>query len=234
MDGFWKRFRYYLIGLSMGTLLVFSMLGNRKCTWLPQNRVKKTILHKVIVFPDDQQAALDELNINRSNIYNFFIKGTIDFGQSLKKQGHYPKVYIYKPNDTIPKRVQFSIYEDSYLTVVHVLEDDDKPTQYEQLEGFGTIVGLPRDSSLVFIENSNLAQCKAKKLASKDLLEITQDIKKTGRVNFSKSDLMALKATQQIHFTQNDTLEVEATTIWFESRILIKDFIWDEKLPCED
>ncbi|HLW29443.1 MAG TPA: hypothetical protein VKX29_01190, partial [Brumimicrobium sp.] len=70
-------------------------------------------------------------------------------------------------------------------------------------------------------------------LASKEQKDIVQAMKETGRINFSKSDLMLPKAVQQIEFMQNDTLMVDAKTIWFESRITFKDFYWDYKLPCE-
>lgn len=233
MKGLGRRLIYYGIGLIIGTFIAVSLFGNRSCTWLPQNRVKKTILHKVIVFPEDQVAKLNDIGINRSTIYDYFLKGKIDFNNSIKKQGEYPKVYIYKANDTIPKRVQFSLYEDSYITILHVLEDGEEAKQYPTLEGFGEIAGIPRDSSLVFIDVSNYTQCKAKGLASKDFVEIAKDIKATGKINFSKSDLMAPKATQRLHFTQNDTVHVEAETIWFETRITFKDFFWNYSLNCE-
>ena len=70
-------------------------------------------------------------------------------------------------------------------------------------------------------------------MASKESQNIINAMKTTGRVDFSKSDLMLTKAVQQIQFIQNDTLEVNAKTIWFESRITFKDFEWDYKLPCE-
>lgn len=234
MEGLGRRLIYYSIGLLIGTLFVVSMWGNRSCTWLPNNRVKKTILHKLIVFPENQIPALEELGINRDNIYNFFLKEKIDFFSSIKKQGDYPKVYVYHTNDTIKKRLTFTIFEDSYITAVHVLEDDEEPQQHMELGTWGRVVGLPRDSALVFIDKSSYTQCKASKLASNDLKQITKDIKYTGKINFDQSDLLLPKAEIQLYFTQNDTLEVQAQTIWFETRINIKDFIWDEKLDCED
>ncbi|HLW40331.1 MAG TPA: hypothetical protein VKX31_08070 [Brumimicrobium sp.] len=233
MKGLGRRLIYYGFGLVLGTFLAYFLFGNRSCTWLPQNRVKKAILGKVIVFPEDQVSELNALGINQSTIYNYFLQGKIDFHNSLKEQGDYPKVYVYKTNDTISKRVQFSLYEGGYISLVHVLEDGEEPKQYKELKGWGEVAGIPRDSSLVFIDASNYTQCKARGLVSKDPVEITRDIKETGRINFEKSDLMSLKGVYHLAFTQNDTVEVEAETIWFESRITFKDFFWNYTLDCE-
>ncbi|WP_417265814.1 hypothetical protein [Brumimicrobium sp.] len=233
MQGVWKRFRYYLIGFLIGTIFVSILFKDRGCSWTPTNRVKNAIQDKIIVFPEDQIPALNKLGLNKDNIYRFLVKGSVDFSNSLKDQNFYPKVYIIEENDSIDKRLQFSLYEDSYISVVHVLDQGEAPKRYEHLEGFGDMVRLPKDSSLVFVDKSNYTQCKARGLASADPQDITNAMKATGKVNFTKSDLMLTKAVQYIHFTQNDTIDVEAKTIWFESRITFKDFFWDEKLPCE-
>lgn len=234
MKGFWRRLWLYGIGFTISAIFVYFLFGTRSCTWMPGDRVKSGIFRKLIVFPEDQIKSLDELGIDKSNIYKYLAKGNIDFSESLKDLGVYPKVYVYKRNDTIDKRLQISMYEDGYIGVIHVLDDDMEPKRYEELEGFGDIVHLPRDSSLVYIDQSNYMQCKARGLGSKDYLTIIKDIKNTGRINFSKSKLMLPKAEQQLYFIQNDTIQVEAKTIWYKDKINFKDFIWDYKLPCED
>ncbi|PWH86940.1 hypothetical protein [Brumimicrobium oceani] len=231
MQGIWKRLRYYLIGFLIGTIFVSILFKDRGCSWTPTNRVKNSIQDKIIVFPENQIQSLNQLGLNKDNIYRFLVNADVDFSNSLKDK--FPKVYIVENNDSIHQRLQFSLYEDSYITVVHPLKKEEKPKRYEHLEGWGEMIRLPKDSSLVFIDKSNYTQCKARGLATKDQQEITNAMKATGRVDFSKSDLMLTKAVQQIQFIQNDTLEVNAKTIWFESRITFKDFDWDYKLECE-
>ncbi|RFC53828.1 hypothetical protein [Brumimicrobium aurantiacum] len=231
MKGIWKRLRYYLIGFLIGTIFVSILFGDRGCSWTPTNRVKNSIQDKIIVFPEDEIPTINAMGLNQTNIYRFLVNADVDFSNSLKDS--YPKVYIVENHDSIAQRLQFSLYEDSYLTVVHTLKEEEKPQRYEQLEGWGEMVRLPKDSALVFIDKSNYTQCKARRLATTDQQEIIQQMKHTGRVNFSESDLMLTKAVQQIQFYQNDTLEVNAKTIWFESRITFKDFDWKEKLECE-
>jgi hypothetical protein len=231
MRGIWKRLRYYLIGFLIGIVFVSVLFKDRGCSWTPANRVKNSIQDRIIVFPENQISSLNELGLNKDNIYKFLVMGDVDFSNSLKDT--YPKVYIIEENDSIDKRLQFSLYEDSYITIVHALKKEEIPKRYEQLDGWGEMVRLPKDSAFVFIDKSNYSQCKARGLASKESQNIINAMKTTGRVDFSKSDLMLTKAVQQIQFIQNDTLEVNAKTIWFESRITFKDFEWDYKLPCE-
>lgn len=232
--GFGRRLMLYLVGVVLGSILIYPLFMNRSCNWLPGDRVKLTIFRKLIVVPDDQKVALNELGIDKSTVGTYLSQEDIDFSESLKDLGVYPKVYVFKKNEKYPKRVQLSFYEDSYIAVLHVLEDDETPQRYENLQGFGEIYRIPADSALVKIDNSNYIQCKARGLTTTDYKQIIQDIKNTGRIDFSKSDLMLTKAEQQLLFTQNDTLQVEAKTIWFKERINFKDFYWDEKLPCEE
>ncbi|WP_107037631.1 hypothetical protein [Brumimicrobium mesophilum] len=231
MKGIWKRLRYYLIGFLIGTIFVSILFRDRGCSWTPTNRVKNSIQDKIIVFPENQIKSFDALGLNKESIYKFLVEADVDFSNSLKDK--FPKVYIVEENDSIDRRLQFSLYEDSYITIAHVLDKNEKPKRYEQLEGWGTMVRLPKDSALVFIDKSNYTQCKSRGLASTEQQDIVKALKSTGRVDFSRSDLMLTKAVQQIQFVQSDTVEVNAKTIWFESRITFKDFDWDYKLECE-
>jgi len=231
MKGFWKRLRFYIIGFLIGTVFVSILFKDRGCSWTPANRVKNSIQDKIIVFPENQIQSLDQLGLNKDNIYKFLVQADVDFSNSLKDE--FPKVYILEENDSINRRLQFSLYEDSYITIAHVLGTNEEPKRYEQLDGWGTMVRLPKDSALVFIDKSNYTQCKSSGLASSEPKDIVDAMKTTGRVDFSKSDLMLTKAVQQIQFIQNDSIEVNAKTIWYESRITFKDFDWNYDLGCE-
>ena len=235
MKGFWKRLRYYLVGFTIGTIFVVFFFQNRGCSWTPQNRVKNSIIDKVLIIPDSEKIKHPELaNLTSASILSFIAQGEVNFGESLKDQNEFPKVYIIELEDSIPSRLQFNLYEDSYISVIHHLDQDESPRRYESLEGFGDFLRMPKDSAIVFVEKSNFVQCKARGLASKRQEDLVKALKQSGRINFDKSDLMLPKAEHLIEFTQNDTLEVKAKTIYYESRITFLDFIWDKKLPCED
>lgn len=231
--GLWKRLKYYLFGVILGTIMVALIFQNRACNWTPSNRIKTSISQKVIVFPDNQVQKLNTIGITKKNIFEYLVKADINFNESLKDLGTYPRVYVFEEDNDPNKRVQFSLYEDSYITTVRALGSTGKPKRIEHPNGWGEFVRVPRDSAIVFIDKDNFTQCKARGLATKNPDSIIQQMKSTGRINFSKSDLMLTKAKQFITFKQNDSLTVKAKTIWYKSRITFKDFIWDYKLPCE-
>lgn len=229
-----RRLGFYSIGLIVGIIFVLLVFGERACTWLPGNRVKEEIISKVIVFPEDQLEALEAMNVNEQTIYSIVVNGRINFKESIKDPTQYPKAYVFELTDSTGfKKVQFSLYEDSYLTVVHPLNDEESAGKYDHLEGWGKIVKLPKDSSLVYVDRSDYVQCKASPLKNAHPDQIASDLQKTGKINFSKSDLMLPKAEVQVHFQQGD-LDITAETIWYKHRITFKDFLWEEKLSCEE
>ena len=234
MKSFLRRFQYYAIGFIIGLIFVIFFFQNRGCSWLPSNRVKNTLLDKVLVLPDSEKKVFESKNIDRETIISFLNDGDILFKESLKKQSEFPKAYIIeKEINNKNHRIQFSIYEDSYISPVHYLEENEKPQLYKNLKGNGDFIRLPSDSALIYIDRSNYVQCKARGLSSNSPRIITQNLKSTGKINFEKSDLMLPKAEHHISFVQDDTVKVEAKTIWFESRITFKDFYWDYQLECE-
>ena len=234
MTSIWRRFQYYGIGFIIGLIFVVFFFQNRGCAWLPGNRVKNTLLDKVLVIPESEQAKLEAKGLDRSVIISFLNDGQIQFKESLKDQSVFPKAYLISQEiNGTTHRLQFSIYEDSYISPIHYLEEDETPQLYTQLEGKGTFIRIPRDSALVYIDRSNYVQCKARGLNDNTPNTIARQLIETGQIDFSRSNLMLPKAEHYIYFVQNDTLEVQAKTIWFESRITFKDFYWKEKLDCE-
>ncbi|MDX1653369.1 MAG: hypothetical protein R3277_12805 [Brumimicrobium sp.] len=235
MGSFWKRLKFYLVGFTIGLIFVIFFFQNRGCAWTPQNRVKNAILDKVIVAPSEELEELKRNSISSEELYLFMAQGDVNFEQSLKEQNVYPKVYVIERGEgENKKRIQFSLFEDSFISTVHFLENGEKAKRVRSFEGEGVFLRLPKDSALVFIDKSNYVQCKARGLLSTDQDVLIKNLKNSGKILFDKSDLMLPKAEHYITFQQNDTLQVEAKAIWYESRITFKDFYWDEKLPCED
>lgn len=234
MKNLFKRFKFYGIGFIIGLLFVAVFFQNRGCSWLPTNRVLNTMLDKVLVLPDSELALLAEKNLTTEDLISFLKDGEINFKESLKEQNKFPKVYVIeKELNNTNHRVQFSIYEDSYIGVIHLLTEMDTPQRYQDLKGYGSFIRIPRDTSLVFMDKSNYLQCKASELKVKDKDEIAKLLKKNGRIDFTKSKLMLPKAEHFISYQEDDSTTITAKTIWFESRITFKDFYWPEKLPCE-
>jgi hypothetical protein len=223
-----------MIGFSIGTVFVIFFFQNRGCSWLPGNRVKNTFLDKVLVLPENEKESFYQLGLTNADIILFLNEGTVNFSESIKEQAVYPKAYIIEREmDGQLVRLQFTLFEDSYISPIHVLEKEEKASSHEQLKGFGEFIRIPRDSALVYINNDPVLTCKSKGLSDYSQKRIAAAFRESGRIDFSKSDLMLPKAEHYISFTLDDSLHYEAKTIFFESRINFKDFYWEEPLPCE-
>lgn len=235
MTSFWKRLKYYLIGFSLGLVFVIFFFQNRGCSWLPGNRVKNTLLDKVLVLPEHQKDIMAQHGLTNEEIAQFLNLGDIEFGLSLKDNNVHPKVFVISRTINETKHLlAFSIYEDSYISLVNYLNEGDTPLRYTKFEGMGDFIRIPRDSGLVYIDKTPFLECKSTPLGTKDGLEIAKKLKSSGRIDFSKSNLMLPKAEHYITYLDNDTTLVKAKTIWFESRITFKDFYWNEALDCEE
>jgi hypothetical protein len=235
MQNIWKRFSYYGIGFAIGLIFVIFFFQNRGCAWLPANRVKNTILDKVLVVPEDEWQRMQAIGLNKDDVLSFLNDGKVLFKSSLKDMNVYPKVYVFekkKHNDNI--RLQFSLYDDSFIALVHHLANDSEAQRFEQLEGYGVFLRVPRDSALVFVDPSKYTQCKASGLDFPDKENIEKQLVRTGSINLSKSNLMLPKAEHHLLYEEVGGRKVEGKAIWFESRITFKDFFWDEALPCEE
>lgn len=231
MSNFWQRLRYYLFGFGIGLFFVFFFFQNRGCSWLPGNRVKNTILGKVLVLPESEKKIFQENGLSEDEIIQFLNNGDILFDESLK-ENIYPKVYVIeKEIKGKTHKISFSLYEDAYISTVHYLESI--PQRFDQLEGMGKIIRIPSDSGLVFLDKTPFINCKSQPLVTRNDREIAKLIKETGQVNFDKSQLMLPKAEIHIQYLDSGSKKVEAKTIWFESRICFRDFYWDEEIICD-
>jgi hypothetical protein len=234
MTSFWKRLKYYLVGFSLGLIFVVFFFQNRGCSWLPGNRVKNTLLDKVLVIQENQRQIMEKHGLSNDEIAQFLNLGDVEFGMSLKDNNVHPKVFVISRTINEEKHhLAFSIYEDSYITLIHYLEEGQVPIRHTQPEGMGEFIRIPRDSGMVFIDKTPFLKCKSSPLQVTDGLEIARKLKASGKIDFEKSNLMLPKAEHFITYQENDTIVVKAKTIWFESRITFKDFYWDEPLDCE-
>lgn len=234
MTSFWKRLKFYLFGFGLGLVFVVFFFQNRGCSWLPGNRVKNTLLDKVLVIQEKDKAFFQEKGLTNEEIAKFLNLGNVEFDRSLKDNNIYPKVFVL--SRTVNEKehhLAFSIYEDSYISLVNYIEDGESPVRTTSPEGFGDFIRIPRDSGLVFIDKTPFVTCKASPLSTTDGIEIGRKLKESGKIDFSKSNLMLPKAEHYIIYQDSDSNRVHAKTIWYESRITFKDFYWNDSLDCE-
>lgn len=221
-----------MIGFSIGLVFVIFFFQNRGCAWLPGNRVKLTINDKVWVITDSEKEKFNRHGIGRKEIMEVISEGKVNFPKSIKKQNTYPKAYIIEHNlENENVRLQFSLFEDSYITLIHKLEDEQEAFKADSLDEMGTFIRLPRDSALVFIDKSDYARCTARFLSNKNQKVLVEALENSGRIDLKKSDLTLSKAVQYLHFSIGDSINVEAKSIFLESRINFKAFFWEDIEP---
>ena len=71
---FWRRLKYYGIGLGGGLIMVFMIFGNRGCSWLPENRVLNEISESKMLISEKAKCQQECLNLSDEKIYSLFVK----------------------------------------------------------------------------------------------------------------------------------------------------------------
>ena len=81
---FWKRFKFFAIGLILGTLVVYVIFGSRDLTsWTPQGRVLITIKQAEFKATGKAECQIACLGLERDSIAKILIKGAdVDFKKS--------------------------------------------------------------------------------------------------------------------------------------------------------
>jgi len=77
-----NRIKYYLLGFSLGLILVFFIFGTRGCEWLPNNRVLKSISSSQLYISQKNKCLLD-CNSSIEKVFHLIEKGDVDFSKSL-------------------------------------------------------------------------------------------------------------------------------------------------------
>jgi hypothetical protein len=136
---FLRRLFYYLIGVGIGLIFVFFVFGNRGCSWLPQNKVKETINHKILISASK--------NIPNNSLRKILEESEVNFDKSNKKSSF--KTYYFESTSTSGSATPFyvSFYSDSYLAVIH---DDLNQLQALKSDTFLKIVNLPEEKFSLF------------------------------------------------------------------------------------
>jgi hypothetical protein len=94
MTTFLRRLKYYGIGFGVGMIFVFFFFQNRGCSWLPDNRVKNSILDRVLVMSSDEMFHFHKATIYNEDIIALLNDGDVDFKKS-KTEGEM-KIYFIK------------------------------------------------------------------------------------------------------------------------------------------
>lgn len=225
--------KYYGIGFSIGLIFVIFFFQNRGCSWLPGNRVKNSFLDRIIVLPEDQQEKLKSLGLTNADVIHVLNDGDVDFGSSIK-QGDL-KVYTLEKEFENKGNVRFffTLPKESFISEVHLSES--KASQVKNTEsGIGHILNFPNDDNLIFVDTSDRVVCQQSELGLINPIDILKMIKKSGKVDFSKTNYNSRpKAEQYLSFKDKKGRNIGVNAVWYKNKINITSFDIDFETKCK-
>ena len=222
---FLRRLKFYGIGFGLGLVFVFFFFKNRGCSWLPENRVKNTILDRVMVVSDETIEVLQQKGISKEVVIEALNQGDVLFSESDKNSDS--KVYVveYKGH-----RFLYTLPYESFVTEVKFGGDPNKTET--STSGLGTIWRLPADDNLVFIDSSAVLDCQMKQLKLSDAKAVFTKIKQSGKLDFGRTDFDIDPKPEHMIVFQVDSITVSAKTIWYKDKLEVLSFEFPSSENC--
>tara|TARA_R110002072_G_scaffold301854_1_gene482643 strand:+ start:18579 stop:19268 length:690 start_codon:yes stop_codon:yes gene_type:complete len=225
MDKLIKRLKFYGIGFGFGLIFVIFFFQNRGCSWLPGNRVKNSILDRVLVVSDATILQMNKLNITNEEIIQVLNDGDIIFSKSDKSEDS--KYYLIEKEG---RNYAFTLPQESFISEVFI--DAKKSHAKTSTTGYGKLIHFPKDSTLVYVDTNKVAICQQEFLDLNDTRDILKLIKESGRINFASSKLKQKpKAEHTIEF-QMDSLPISTEMIWYKNKLNITSFKFEGSDFC--
>lgn len=231
MNSFVRRLKYYGIGFGIGLVFVFFFFKNRGCSWLPENRVKNTILDRVIVVSEDEQIALSNAGLTSEDVMSMLNDGDVSFDKSDKHRD--PQVYVIEKDiKGKTRRMMFTLPKESFISELKFNEKDAFKVK-NTLQGFGQLIHFPKDENLVYCDTTQRLTCQQDAAGLIDPKKILSTLKDGGRIDFAKSNLkLRPKAEHYLLFVHNnDTIGAQA--IWYQNKITISELILPFDTDCK-
>lgn len=228
MDKFINRLKFYGIGFGIGLVFVFMFFQNRGCSWLPSNRVKNSILDRIIVVSDSEKALLKSKGITNDEIINLLNSGNVDFDKSIKDG----KTKIYYLADDHAK-LFFTLPKDNMISEVKLANKSVYKIS-NTADGLGDLVHFPKDDNLVFVDSSKVLTCKQEELGFINQQLILKSLKKSGKIDFKKTFYFK-KPKPTVFFTYLDPKKnrIGSKTVWYKNKITIKSFETPFETNCK-
>lgn len=231
-SSFLHRLKYYGFGFGIGCIFVFFFFQNRGCSWLPGNRVKNSILDRVIVANDVEMAFMKSKGITNDDVLSVLNDGDVNFGDS-KKDGE-TQVYIIEKEIGSKglTRLYFTLPKESYISEVKMGAKTAKEINNTTV-GLGRFIHFPKDDFLIFPDTAKVVKCQQEFLKLNDHKKLLKKVKTSGFIDFSKSELQIRpKAEHYISFIHGkDTIGTRS--IWYQNKINLSTFIFPFPSKCD-
>ncbi|MFN5910623.1 MAG: hypothetical protein ACK45H_04725 [Bacteroidota bacterium] len=236
MDSFLRRLKYYGIGFGIGLVFVFVFFQNRGCSWLPSNRVKNSLLERVIVVSDEEYEIFRAKGITAKDVLSALNDGEVHFGESKKASDADPKVYALDKD--IPKkgslRFYFTLPNESYITEVSISASHANKVGNSQ-KGKGRILRLPQEKNLLYVDSTNNLRCQLQEIGLSENKKLYAQWKKTARIDFERSLLrLSPKPEHYVEFQDAKGNWVGSKSIWYKNKISISSFDLPFDTDCND
>lgn len=212
-----RRLKYYGFGFGLGLIFVFFFFQNRGCAWLPGNRVKNSILDRLVVVSDRTAADLKDQGISNAFILELLNDGDVLFDQS-KKEGD-SKVYVIEKDG---KKISFTLPYESFLTEVKIGGNAKKMKTSNS--GEGSIIHFPNDSTLIYPDSTALMTCQLEVLDFINSKEILKALKASGKVDFSKCNLATRPKPEHYLTLMKGDDKIGMKTIWYKNKLNVTFF----------
>ncbi len=227
MQKFTKRLKFYGIGFGFGLIFVIFFFQNRGCSWLPSNRVKNSILDRVLVISDETSNQLKKSSLTEENLVQALNDGDILFGESNKSEDE--KCYVIEKNGI---KYAFTLPVESFISEVFV--DVDNGNKTTTTTGYGKFIHYPLDSTLIYCDTSKIVGCQQEMLGLLNTKDILKLVKKSGRINFATSNLSQQpKAEHTVEF-KKDSLQISTNMIWYKNKLNITSFKFEGSDACKE
>ncbi|MCH2225123.1 MAG: hypothetical protein MK066_10175 [Crocinitomicaceae bacterium] len=225
-SGFLRRLKYYGIGFGLGIVFVFFFFQNRGCSWLPGNRVKNSVLDRLIVVSEKTSIAMQEKGIDEKVLIEVLNDGDVIFGESDKNADS--KVYKLEKDGV---NYCFTLPYESFISELFLT--DDAFSVKRTTDGIGEIVHFPVDSTLVYVDSTKMLRCQQDELELGNPVELFKLIKESGKIDFSKSNFEVRPKPQHYIFfeKENDTIGTEM--IWYKNKLNITSFYVPFTTECK-
>ena len=188
MNTFTRRLLYYGIGFGIGLLFVFFFFNNRGCSWLPENRIKSLLSHRIIFVSEKNRDVLKKLHIEPSEIKEYIETSEIYFSKSVKNVN--PRIYhLEGPTKNQDNFVsQIVIYDEAFVCelIPNVFSSSSaKPEQ----KGLGYPIVYPNKKNFFYSDTSAHTICKRKALGILEDSTLMSKFISSGRIDLENSKL---------------------------------------------
>jgi hypothetical protein len=225
MTSFTKRLKYYGIGFGIGLIFVIFFFKNRGCTWLPDNRVKSSILERLIVLPESQEAQFAKLKMTKKEVLNFLNKGDVDFSES-DKSGVNKRYKVYYKESSM----YFTLPEESFISAIYLNNVD----RAAERKGKAKVIRFPNEEHLIYVDSTAELACFVEKKKWQKEGKIQKLMLKSTWIDLGLSSFgKSVKPVHRLTFMDENKQPISLDAIWYKNKINITNFLGADTLKCD-